>query len=560
MKFSLLPAAVGAAAPLAGCAPPPASVADPQASCAALTAAPIDAQAIDLPTRGARIDAATREAPAALKVAERAPTPAAAITSATPQFCKVLGRIAPVDASAPPILFQINLPTQWNGRLVQYGGGGFNGVLITGLALPPASRFDTASPLAQGYVTVGTDSGHQNQPGQPPQAFALNNEALVNFAHASYKKVRDVAVEVAKRHYGRTPAKLYFVGSSEGGREGLMMAQRYPKDFDGVFSCVPVINWTGLQLAGTRNGIATMGDGWLKPAQVRLVHDAVLETCDAADGIADGLVSDAAGCKARFDVTTLRCPAGASGDTCLSDAQVRAVQTLHAPYRYPFPFAHGVTEYPGWGISGENTPAQGRTGGWLARWLGAAPPTLPAQPNNGITWVYGSGAVQYFYARDPQFDVRRFDGAAHAARLKEISALMDATDPDLSAFAARGGKLLMLEYMADYAQSPYAGIEYYKSVVARMGQPAVDRFARLYTAPGVDHAGSGAPANVDMLPVLVDWVERGREPGPLTVVAQQRTPPFASTMARPLCPWPTWPRYRGSGEVASAASFECTGR
>ena len=552
-------AAIAAALLFAGCAAPTTQVAaDPQAACSALAAMTIDAEAIGLPTRGARIDAATLEAPAELKVAERAPTPAAAITPATPHYCKLLGRIAPVDPSAPPILFQVNLPTQWNGRLVQYGGGGFNGVLITGLTLPPASRFDTASPLAQGFVTVGTDSGHQTAQGQPPQAFALNDEALVNFAHASYKKVRDVAVELTKRRYGRAPGKLYFVGSSEGGREGLTMAQRYPRDFDGIFSRVPVINWTGLQLAGTRNGIATMGDAWLKPAQVKLVHDAVLKACDASDGIADGLVSDAAGCKARFDATALRCGAGASGDSCLSDSQLRAVQTLHAPYRYPFPFANGVTEYPGWGISGENTPAAGPTGGWLAWWLGAAPPSLPPAPNNSIAWVYGSGAVQYFYARDPQLDVRRFDAAAHAARLKEVSALMDSTDPDLGAFAARGGKLLMLEYMADYAQSPYAGIEYYRSVVARMGQAAVDRFARLYTAPGVDHVGSGAPANVDMLGVLVDWVERGREPGPLQVVAQQRTPPFAVTLARPLCSWPAWPRYKGSGDAASASSFECT--
>ncbi len=120
----------------------------------------------------------------------------------------MLGHIAPIDPAAPPILFQVNLPAQWNGRSVQYGGGGFNGVLISGLGLVPAARFGSPTPLAQGYVTVGTDSGHQNQPNQPVQAFAMNDEALVNFAHASYKKVRDVSVALMQRAYAAPPSKL----------------------------------------------------------------------------------------------------------------------------------------------------------------------------------------------------------------------------------------------------------------------------------------------------------------------------------------------------------------
>jgi hypothetical protein len=368
--------------------------------------------------------------------------------------------------------------------------------------------------------------------------------------------VHDVATLMAWRAYDRRPVKHYFVGSSEGGREGLTLAQRYPGDFDGIFSRVPVINWTALQHAGTRAGLGTMGDGWLRPAQVRLVHDAVLAACDARDGLADGVVSDAAGCKQRFDVTALRCAAGAGGDTCLSEAQVKAVQTLHAPYRFSFALANGVTEYPGYGVSGEATPAFGPTGGWSAWWLGSAAPTLPPLPANGIAWFYGSGAIQYFYARDPGFDVRNYKPEDFAARVREVSALMDSTNPDLSAFHARGGKLLMLENMADYAQSPYVGIRYYESVVARMGQPTVDRFLKLYTAPGVDHVGSGAPGNVDMLPALADWVERGKAPANLQLAEQTVAAPFAVIRARPLCEWPRFPRYK-NGDAALAASFEC---
>ena len=493
--------AMAASALLAACAgmdpdnTPRGLGADPAGRCTELVA-PVAASDITIPSGSARIESATLVAATPLAVAERGPTPASRITPAMPAFCRVIGAIDPLDPKAPVIRFQVNLPEQWNGRLVQYGGGGFNGTLVTGLALLPAARIDTPAPLAQGYMTVGTDSGHQTAPGQPPQAFALNDEALLNFAHASYKKVRDVAMLMAWRAYDRRPVKSYFLGSSEGGREALTMAQRYPDDFNGIFSRVPVIHWTGLQHAGTRAGMATMGDGWLRPAQVKLVGDAVLAACDASDGLADGVVSDAVGCKQRFDVTKLRCAAGAGGDACLSEAQVKAVQTLHSPFRFSFALANGVTEYPGWGVSGEATPAFGPTGGWSAWWLGTAAPAMPPLPTNGIAWQFGSGAIQYFYARDPNFDLMQYTPEKFADRVREVSALMDSTNPDLSAFAARGGKLLMLENMADYAQSPYAGIGYYQSVVARLGQPNVDRFLKLYTAPGVDHVGSGAPANV----------------------------------------------------------------
>ena len=461
----------------------------------------------------------------------------------------------PVDPKAPPILFQVNLPTQWNGRSVQYGGGGFNGVLINGLSLVPAARFDTPAPLAQGYVTVGTDSGHQNQPNTPPQAFALNDEALANFAHASYKKVRDVSVELMQRAYARGPEKLYFVGSSEGGREGLTMAQRYPADFDGIFSRVPVINWTALQFAGTRNGLASMGDAWIRPPLVKLVGAKVLATCDAIDGLGDGIVSDPKHCLRRFDLNRLRC-SGTPNDDCLTDAQIKAIDTLHAPYRFDFDLATGVREYPGYGVSGEAAPASGPTGGWMAWWSGSAAPLIPPVPANGIAWFYGSGAIQYFYARDPNFDVRKTDANALKPRVLEVSALMDSTNPDLSAFHARGGKLIILENMADYAQSPYAGIAYVDSVVRRLGATRVGEFLRLYTAPGVDHVGAGAPGNVDMLAVLADWVERGHKPVGLQLVEQETKAPFAVKRARPLCEWPKYTQYKG-GDVNAASSFEC---
>jgi hypothetical protein len=548
---------------LAACAtqPAPRAPAEAAQACAALTQ-PIDASLIGLPSRGAAIEAAVLVAPADMKIATSAAAPVPpefVVTPATPEYCRITGTLAPVDPQAPPIKFQVNLPTQWNGRSVQYGGGGFNGVLITGLGLSPSARPDRPSPLARGYATYGTDSGHQNAPSVPLQAFALNDEALINFTYASYKKVRDVAVELMKRRYGGAPTRLYFFGSSEGGREGLAMAQRFPGDFDGVFSRVPVINWVGLQAAGTRVGVAQMGAGWIGPEKVKLIHDAVLARCDKRDGLADGIVSDFEGCKRLFHPEALRCPPDRfSIDTCLSGAQLQAVLAMHAPFTFDFPLANGVRAYPGWGVGGENATGQGPVGGWPSWQTGATAPTLPPEPTNSRAWLYGSGAIQYFIARDPGFDPRQFDPNAFADRIRKVSALMDATNPDLSAFAAHGGKLIISEHFADYAQSPYAGVQYYRSVVARMGRSTADGFLRLYVTPGADHMGTGAPSNVDMLDVLSDWVENGTAPGDLVQVAQQLAPPFPVIASRPMCRYPTYPRYRGRGDPNDAKNFRCT--
>jgi feruloyl esterase len=518
----------------------------------------IAAAIIGLPSGAATIEKAELLPAAPLGMAQLpfGPLPPyLAVVPATPEYCKVVGSIAPVDAKAPPIRFQVNLPTEWNASSVQFGGGGFNGVLITGLGLPPLAPADRPSPLGRGFVTYGTDSGHQNAPNLPLQAFALNDEALTNFAYAAYKKVRDVAVALMQRRYGRAPAKLYYVGFSEGGREGLAMAQRFPGDYDGIFSGVPVINWVGLQTAGTRAGIAQLGGGWISPDKVKLVNDAVIAACDQLDGLADGIISNHEACNRVFDPARLAC-AGSTEAACLSPAQLNAVRTMHAPVELGFAQAHGVRSYPGWGLGGEAAQGTGPVGGWIAWQTGTAAPTLPPGPTSSRAWLYGSGAVQYFFARDPGYDATRFNPAQLSDRMREISALMDATDPDLSAFSRRGGKLIVYENMADYAQSPYAGIDYFKSVLARMGQANVDSFMRLYAVPGADHMGVGAPSSIDMLDVLADWVEKGKAPGDLVQQLQEAKPPFAVLSARPMCRYPTYPHYRG-GDATKAESFAC---
>ncbi len=165
--------------------------------------------------------------------------------------------------------------------------------------------------------------------------------------------------------------------------------------------------------------------------------------------------------------------------------------------------------------------------------------------------------MQYVFARDPKLDVTKYRPEDYKARVLQVSELMDSTNPDLSRFAARGGKVVILEHMADYAQSPYAGIRYFENVQGKLGKEKTAEFARLYTAPGVDHVGSGAPANVDMLSVLVDWVENGKAPGDLEVTEQKvEAPAFETLRALPLCQWPAWPHYQ-EAQVNQARSFYC---
>lgn len=525
----------------------------PVVTCGALANQTIATALIGLPTSGASVQSATLVAPSPQVV-----NPNGTTTLATPEYCRVLGVIAPIDPSAPSINFQVNLPTAWNQKAMQFGGGGFNGVLVTGLGAAPSAPPGAPLPITRGYATFGTDSGHQAAALAEPQAFALNDEALVNFAYASYKKTRDVAVELVRRYYGFGPRKTYYVGSSEGGREGLTVAQRYPADYDGVFSRVPVINWVALQSAGTRTGgIVQQGGGWLPPAKVALVHDAVLAACDTLDGLADGVVSKYEGCGDVFNPATLRCPGGQdTGNTCLSDAQINTVNTVHSPFEFNFSLANGLTFYPGWGFGGENNPGQ-----WTTWTTGTSAPTFPPSPGNGFIWTFGNGVIRYFIARDPNFNPFTYSPDDFRARVREVSELMDSTNPDLSAFHRRGGKLILLEYSSDYAQSGFAGINYYQAVIGMLGKRTTDRFVRLYVAPGLNHGGiaPNLPNSIDMVQLLEEWVEEGEAPEKVLVqTLDSPTPPFTSLASRPLCHYPSYPQYIG-GDPNSATSFKCQG-
>jgi len=528
------------------------SPASATANCIDLPNLKIPASEIGLPSGGATIASAQMET-----------VPTDPLNpGATRDYCKVLGAVEPIDPNAPPVNFEVNLPVGWNGKAVQYGGGGSNGVLITGLAPLRDARRDTPVPVARGFATWGTDSGHDNKKLPHPRAFALNDEALVNMAYAAYKKTHDVGVRIARAFYDRAPARIYFFGGSEGGREALTMAQRYPSDFDGIVSVVPVANYTGGNLMRAKLAQLQRDGGWINPAKVKLIQTAVNSACDKLDGIEDGVISAYDKCLSTFDVGALRCPNGAdAGDACLSDKQIEADRLVHRPYQYPFAMKNGVSAFPGWTYGNEVQP-----GGMVDTITGTETPQFPIanQKTQSVAWVNADGFVRYFFARDAKFNPFQFAPEKFAGRIKEISELFDATDPDLSAFQARGGRLILKGNGADYQRSVLQEIDYYKSVVARMGQDRVDQFVRFYVTPGVNHPGNGVmkdgkavPAKVDLLGVLDAWVDSGKAPDTLMQVSQQEQAPFDTIASRPMCRYPLSPRYDGHGDPGKSESFIC---
>ena len=563
INFKFLGAATAAGALLALAACGTAPVTDQlRTTCSTLSGRSTLASAIGLPSGDAIVTSAIVVPAVPESVSGNTTTPA------TPEYCKVLGTIAPVDAAAQLINFQVNLPTTWNGRALQYGGGGFNGTLITGLApLRDAAPGDPL-PITRGYATFGTDSGHLASafPASEPGAFALNDEMLDNFAFASYKKVKDVAVDIMRSFYSRAPNQVYYFGGSEGGREGLTMAQRFPADYDGIVSVVPVINWTGLFHAFVRNEVPQF-DNWLPAAKAPLISKATSDACDALDGLADGVINNYLACQSRVNLQLLRCPGGTNaGNTCLSDAEIKLMGSIHSPYTFSFALANGVTSYPQW-LYGHEDSLDGPTGVNLVRWVtGSAAPAAPPNPtSNAIQWLYGSNWIRYAIARDANFDVRTYSPDNFIPRVQQTSALIDSTNPDLSAFFARGGKLIIRENASDRAQSPLMGINYFSAVVARLGQSAVDASVRLYVSPASTHAGSSqavtdrraVPTMADLLDPLDQWVTTGNAPpDSLVQTVKAALSPFALQASRPLCRYPNYPHYTG-GDRLRASSYAC---
>jgi feruloyl esterase len=503
-------------------------------ACPALSNVTLPAGAIGLPTGGAKVDKAVL-------------VTAGAAGNANGEYCAVTGVILPASASAPGIEFQVNLASSWNGKAVQLGGGGYDGVLVTATGPAGLQPANVPTPLKQGYVTLGSDGGHKGGPGFDGR-FGLDDEALLNYGQQSTKKTHDVAFELIRRYYGKAPAKFYFIGNSQGGHEALDAAARYAADYDGVVSNFPAYNVTLLHLASLNVGKAVYGKGgagWLNAAKTKLLTNAVYAACDtvALDGAKDGIISNVAGCNAVFNIAkvkaTLACPAGTDTDSCLTAAQIAAVERITSPYRPGFAVA-GSTEFPRWPLL-EGALFQVST-------FGTRPvPTNPPTPGDALLYNAGAATSKYIITRNPELDALTFDPDATPelrARTQQVAKIMDVTDVDLTPFRKRGGKIILVHGTADDFITPHNTIAYYNRHRALQGAQVFDSFVRFYLVPGLGHGMGPFNAKYDGLKVLEDWVEKGQAPGTLVAVDAN---PDAKGRTRPMCLYPAWPKYDGQG-------------
>ena len=529
-------------------------------TCAQLATMTVAASSIGLPTSGATVTSATTVAAAG--------TGAAAVG----EYCKVTADIAPVDATAPKIKMEIDLPTTWNNKAMMFGGGGYDGSIPNTAGNVPAGPADQLRPLGRGYATFASDSGHQAGPlGSQDASFGVNDEALNNFAKDALKKTRDTAMAILRARYGVAGAqRSYFAGGSTGGREALAVTQNWPQDWDGVIALYPAGAAASLDLQfGRITRAFAMPGAYPNAAKRKRLLDASLETCDALDGVKDGLVSNQAACNATFNPSTatiagvpLRCPGGIeAGDTCLSDAQITALNVFNTPITFGYPLASGETQYPGFNVWGSDlgvpnpSPLQ-PTVTFLA--LGSSQPASPMPTTAPYGSTFWDQWVRFIVTRDPNFNSLTLDPqnpGAYQARISALTGLQDVNKTDLSAFQAKGGKILMAHGLGDVLVSTRATEQYYERLKTTMGAARVDSFVRYYEIPGYGHAVSTIfNAAWDSLTTLENWVEKGTAPPPQTVADTVGVP----GRTRPLCSYPAFPRYSGSGDINLAASYACS--
>lgn len=521
----------------------------PASACASLLNLSIPASAIGLPTGGAIVQTAVAVAA----------TDQGNVNGA---FCKVTGIVKPQNPSSPNLEFEVNLPQTWNRRVLQMGGGGYNGTLVTGLGAFTLQPATVDNPLKQGFVTLGTDGGHKSTQGFDG-TFALDDEALRNFGKESIKKGHDAAIAIINKAYGRAPERFYFIGGSQGGHEALDAAARYPNDYDGVVAHYPAYNVTLLHLGSLNVGRALYeggGAAWMNPAEVKLITDAVYAKCDPLDGANDGIISDIKACNKAFDVKTLRCsPASPkprrgeggngsdTGDACLSDAQLAAVAKITSDYKPGFAIA-GMDTFPRWALL-EGALFQGRSS------FGQVPqPSNPLSGKEPLLYTAGDQTAKFIITRNPKLDTMTFDPKQHQERIKIVASIMDVSDVSLETFRAKGGKMILTHGTIDDFITPHNTELYYQRQVKQFGKAGVDSFMRFYMIPGFGHGFGAFNAKIDGLKILQEWVEQGKAPSGLTAIDGNPN----ANRSRPLCEWPKWPKFTGApGTENNAASYTC---
>jgi pimeloyl-ACP methyl ester carboxylesterase len=425
------------------------------------------------------------------------PTSGAEVTSASMHhagemaYCLVLGRIHPVDPAAEDVRFELNLPERWNGKALHFGGGTFDGYLPSadGRGRTAVGLSAEATPLTRGYATFGSDSGHHRNYFPFPDAinvlnakFARNPEMQRNFAGDALKKVHDVAAELIARRYGHAAKRMYFIGGSTGGREALRMAQRYPADYDGVLAAYAAWDQVELDLQFMRTAQALYAPGgFLGSSQTRLIAKTVEKSCDAKDGLRDGIISDPSSC--HVEIAALSCSDGRKHHGCLSTAQMHTLKTFATEQKTDGPLSNGVDSIPGYNaLAGMDL---GHAVGLLH-----FPLRNPVFLFNSFGYVIGDDVTRNFLSVGHHFDSRKFDvrtgGKWHDELLQQAREI-DSTDANLQPFLAHGGKLILVHGTADAVIPTNSSVDYYQRLQARLGAGATEDFARLYLIPGLGH-------------------------------------------------------------------------
>ena len=460
-----------------------------------------------------------------------------------PGFCRVAAKAHPIVDS--DIAIEVWMPLDnWNGRLQGLANGGFAGAI---------NYLELGASLQHGYVATGTDTGHTGSPIEA--AWALGHpEKIIDFGYRGIHEMTRVAKLVIPQLYGSAPKRSYFAGCSDGGREALMEAQRYPEDYDGILAGAPANYWTGLlslAVVDTQAVTATPAS-FIPPAKVATIGKAVNAACDKLDGVADGVLNDPRRC--RFDPSTIQCKQGEDTNECLTAPQITALKTIYAGIHEP----SGRTIFPGY-LPG----AEEGQGGW-ALWI-----TGPA-PAKSLMAFFGLGYYSNMVYGQKDWNYKTFgvDTGMKAANQKTAEAL-NAVNPNLSAFRSRGGKLILYHGWNDPAIPALNTINYYQDVIAKMGRPATDSFTRLYMVPGMQHCGGGpGPENFgealdatstdpqhNIRVTLENWVEKGTAPS--SFVVSKAASGNSPEITRPLCPYPQFAKYKGAGDPNKADNFTC---
>jgi hypothetical protein len=466
--------------------------------------------------------------------------PGEKLLSNLPAFCRVAGVIAPTPDSH--IEFEVWMPAaNWNHKFQGSGNGGFAGAISYG---------SLAGSIQHGYAGASTDTGHKGT-GIDARWALGHPEKIVDFGYRAIHEMTVKAKAIIQAYYGEGPRRSYFASCSNGGRQALMEAQRYPADYDGIIAGAPAYDWTGTMADFVWNTLAQMDPaGRLNPSKITFVDQAVLAACDAKDGVKDGVVDDPRRC--NFDPSSVVCKPGES-DKCLTAPQAEALKKIYS----------GPKGGAGFSPGGETGP-----GGW-GLWI-----TGQGQdPTKSLQGIFATQFYENMVINRTDWDIRTFDFDRDMKLVNEkMAPILNATDTNLKAFKDRGGKLILFHGWADAALQPVRTIDYYNGVRKTMGAKSADSFARLYMMPGLQHclggpgtfycgglgAAEGDPEH-DFSAAVEKWVEKGVAPGRMIAVKPAKDADWHSAVvrSRPICPYPQEAVYRGSGSTDDPANFKC---